>query len=104
MPITFKPLWYNQYLVENLRVTYLISPMSKRWNIPVLEYIFRPHEVEAIQLIPFYEHLNLDIPIWHYTDSGPFTVSSAFNGVMNELARTKRKIVPTTSQGQYSLQ
>lgn len=60
-PYLFKTLPYKRYLAKNLRVTNLISPKPRCWNIQVLQYFFRPHEVEYIQEIPLKQCPGLDI-------------------------------------------
>lgn len=61
---------------------------------------FLPHDVQSIQEIPFCQASSPDIWIWHHTESGQFTVASAYRLAKEGHSRQ----TPSNSQHQYGFQ
>ncbi|KAK7259820.1 hypothetical protein RIF29_25435 [Crotalaria pallida] len=67
---------------ENLhgihKVSELIWPHSKSWNINLLHQIFSPYEANMISQIPLSLRNNKDVQIWRHTDNGEYSVKSGY--------------------------
>uniref|UniRef100_A0A2N9H9Z1 Reverse transcriptase domain-containing protein n=2 Tax=Fagus sylvatica TaxID=28930 RepID=A0A2N9H9Z1_FAGSY len=64
---------------EHATVDSLIIRESMCWNVPLLENIFLPRDVELIRQIPLSIRRPPDIRIWNGTKKGVLTVKSAYH-------------------------
>ncbi|XP_057793280.1 uncharacterized protein LOC131009894 [Salvia miltiorrhiza] len=73
--------------LEDLRVAELIDASSNEWNVELMEQLLPAEDVAAIRSIPLCPNAGTDLPIWHYSASGCYTVKSAYN-IASELVLT----------------
>ena len=64
--------------LEEMRVVDLIDPISKQWEVGLLQGLFSPQEVELIMSIPVCRTYVEDKLIWPYTASGTYSVQSGY--------------------------
>ena len=60
------------------KVAALIEPQRKEWNTQVIQSIFKKDEAELICNIPMSKNSQPDKLVWRATQSGIFTVKSAY--------------------------
>ncbi|KAL4271646.1 hypothetical protein GQ457_13G013030 [Hibiscus cannabinus] len=65
------------YLVKQL-----INRSETSWNIPLLHSLFSRQEVRAIVQIPVCSQTLPDILVWHYSNSGEYTVKLGYHWLM----------------------
>ena len=68
---------------KDTRVGELIDTEVKCWKSSVMDFIFLPHEVEAIKSIPLSVRLPPDKLVWDETANGKFTVKSDYHLVVS---------------------
>lgn len=59
-------------------VNALIDPVSKWWNVALVNSIFRKEEAECIIVIPLSKYGQHDLRIWKGTNLGEFSVRSTY--------------------------
>ena len=64
--------------LEDMKVVDLIDPVSKQWEVGLLQGLFSSQEVELIMSIPLCRTYVEDKLIWLYTASGTYTVKSGY--------------------------
>ena len=67
------------FLHEDTRVGELIDTNAMCWKFSVVDFIFLPHEAEAIKSIPLSVCFPSDKLVWAETANGKFTVKSAYH-------------------------
>ena len=60
---------------EEMKVSALIDPITKKWDSNMLNGLFTPQEAELILSIPLCPNAVEDIVVWPFTPSGIYTVS-----------------------------
>ena len=61
---------------EDLKVSALIDPAMKKWDLNMLNGLFTTQEVELISSIPLCPNVVEDVIVWPFTPSGNYTVRS----------------------------
>ncbi|KAL0372255.1 UNVERIFIED_CONTAM: hypothetical protein Scaly_0907100 [Sesamum calycinum] len=74
----FRAITPNSYSVRGLRVCDLILEDTRKWNVIVVNTFFWPEDQDIIMQIPLSFSRKGDIMIWHYPNSGVFSVCSAY--------------------------
>jgi hypothetical protein len=87
LPSTFKIQSQPKSIQINAKVKELIDVDTKWWNMQRLKENFSSEEVRAITSIPLSGVGHSDVKVWRGTDSGLFTVRSAYH-LANEIERT----------------
>ena len=59
---------------EDMKVSALIDPATKKWDVNMLNGLFTPHDVELISSIPLCPNAVEDVVVWPFTPSGTYTV------------------------------
>ena len=72
------------HLDENAFVVSLINLHSMSWNVPLLQEVFLPRDVELITQIPLSVRRPPDTLIWSGTKKGIFTVKSAYYMLLHQ--------------------
>ena len=83
------------------KVSQLINPHTKTWNLPFLKQIFIPYDVVAIQSIPLSHNPTLDVIIWPHNHDGVYLVHSSYHFLHQEETSTQPS--PSNSDAQKSL-
>jgi hypothetical protein len=71
------------HLDENAIVDSLINQNSMCWNVPLLQEIFLPRDIELIIKIPLSHQRPRDTLIWIGTNKGLFTMKSAYHMLLH---------------------
>ena len=61
---------------EEMKVSALIDPITKKWDLNLLTGLFTPLEAELILSIPLCPNAAEDIVVWPFTPSRTYTVRS----------------------------
>ena len=61
---------------EDMKVSALIDPATKKWDLSMLNGLFTTQEVELISSIPLCPNAVEDVVVWPFTPSGNYTVKS----------------------------
>ncbi|KAK9995141.1 hypothetical protein SO802_024844 [Lithocarpus litseifolius] len=61
---------------EDMKVSALIDPATKKWDFNMLNGLFTTQEVELISSIPLCPNVVEDVVVWHFTPSGTYTMRS----------------------------
>ena len=56
----------------------LIDPTTRSWRVSMIDYVFLPHEAKVIKSIPLSNRAVQHIQIWAYTNTGEYSVKSAY--------------------------
>ena len=56
----------------------LIDPTTRSWRVSMIDHVFLPHEAGVIKSIPLSNRVVQDIQIWAYTNTGEYSVKSAY--------------------------
>jgi hypothetical protein len=83
-PSTYKIMSPIRHLDENASVDSLINLHSMSWNVPLLQEVFLPRDVELITQIPLSVRRPRDTLIWSGTKKGIFTVKSAYYMLLHQ--------------------
>ena len=67
----------------------LIDPVTKQWDIPLLQQTFLEEDVQAIRSIPIHQEME-DVVGWHFDAKGQFSVKSAYKVQRNCKLREQR--------------
>nr|POF21494.1 putative ribonuclease h protein [Quercus suber] len=59
-----------------MKVSALIDPTTKKWDLNMLNGLFPPQEIELISSIPLCPNAVEDVVVWPFTPSGNYTVRS----------------------------
>jgi hypothetical protein len=81
---TYKIMSPIRHLDENASVDSLINFHSMSWNVPLLQEVFLPRDVELITQIPLSVRRPRDTLIWSGTKKGIFTVKSAYYMLLHQ--------------------
>ena len=78
LPSTNHPKILSQVVprFEDAKVSDLINPISRRWEVDLIRGLFLPEEVELILSIPLSHRPTEDKVIWPYNSSGAYSVKS----------------------------
>ncbi|KAL0440006.1 UNVERIFIED_CONTAM: putative mitochondrial protein [Sesamum latifolium] len=77
-PSTFKPLTTPPAGLEQAVVAAMIDPDTKEWDRQIIENLFVPEDQELILRIPLGRETTPDYHCYHYTQTGSFSVRSAY--------------------------
>ncbi|XP_010468802.1 PREDICTED: uncharacterized protein LOC104748921 [Camelina sativa] len=66
----------GQHLHPNLMVNHLINPRTKEWHLPILQEYMDPEDIQTILSLPTSKSFRPDRLVWHYTQSGRYSVKS----------------------------
>nr|POE48252.1 putative ribonuclease h protein [Quercus suber] len=77
---------------EEMKVSALIDPQTKKWDSNRLNGLFTPQEVELIQSIPLCPNAVEDTVVWPFTPSGNYTVRSGSRFLTADQATTPQKV------------
>ncbi|KAL0403558.1 UNVERIFIED_CONTAM: hypothetical protein Sradi_1996600 [Sesamum radiatum] len=77
-PSTFRPITVLPPHLAAASVSALIDHHTNDWCRECIETNFLPEDHDVILSIPLGRGIHEDIPIWHFTESGQFTVKSAY--------------------------
>ncbi|KAL0399757.1 UNVERIFIED_CONTAM: putative mitochondrial protein [Sesamum radiatum] len=77
-PSTFRPITVLPPHLAAASVSALIDHHTNDWCRECIETNFLPEDHDVILSIPLGCGIHEDIPIWHFTESGQFTVKSAY--------------------------
>ncbi|KAI5668928.1 hypothetical protein M9H77_18781 [Catharanthus roseus] len=72
------------------KVSALIDPTTRAWNVEVIKHIFMVRDVEEILKIPLFPAPTEDVLIWHYEKNGEFSVWSAYHMGMGFMSRVNK--------------
>ena len=61
---------------EDMKVSALIDPATKKWDFNMLNGLFTSQEVELISSIPLCPNAVEDVVVWPFTPSGTYTIRS----------------------------
>lgn len=61
-----------------VKVSSLINPLTRSWDVDLLQALFKPEEAQLIRGIPLGNALASDRVIWPHTQSGVYTVKSGY--------------------------
>lgn len=59
-------------LHPNLKVNYLINPITKDWHVPILQEFMDPGDIPLIRRLDINSTFKSDSIIWHFTKSGRY--------------------------------
>ena len=65
--------------LDGLRVNDLLIPGRLEWDVELLEEIFVARDVAEIQSIPLSHSFAADQYVWHFTNSGEYTVKTRYH-------------------------
>ena len=68
----------------------LIDPITRSWCVSMIDHVFLPYEVEVIKSIPLSNRAVQDIQIWAYTNTGEYSVKSAYKMIQTQQLRSSR--------------
>ncbi|XP_010469706.1 PREDICTED: uncharacterized protein LOC104749719 [Camelina sativa] len=68
----------GQHLHPNLMVNHLINPRTKEWHLPILQEYMDPEDIQIILSLPISKYFRPDRLVWHYTQSGRYSVKSGY--------------------------
>ena len=66
----------------------LIDPTIRSWRVSMIDHIFLPHEAEVIKYIPLSNRAVQDIQIWAYTNTGEYSIKSAYKMIQTQQLRS----------------
>ena len=66
----------------------LIDPTTRSWQVPMIDHVFLPHEVEIIKSLPLSNSVVQDIQIWAYINTGEYSVKSAYKMIQTQQLRS----------------
>ncbi|XP_037493294.1 uncharacterized protein LOC105628614 [Jatropha curcas] len=90
---------------EHIRVSDLILTHGARaWNLPLIHGLFNPSIAEIITSIPLATNVQDDILIWHWTDSGIYSVKSGYKVVASHSVDTEDAWRSSFGKSLWSLQ
>ena len=78
LPSTSHPRIESQMMpgFEEMKVSALIDPITKKWDPYLLNGLFTPEETKLILSIPLCQNAVEDTIMWPFTPSGKYTVKS----------------------------
>lgn len=65
----------------------LVDPISKSWNVDLLNSLFLPFEVDHILEIPISHRLSEDLLCWDLEKNGVYSVRSAYRALIGDVWR-----------------
>ena len=65
--------------LDGLRVSDLMIPGRLEWDVELLEELFVARDVAEIQSIPLSQSFVADRHVWHFTNSGEYTVKTGYH-------------------------
>ncbi|XP_010473993.1 PREDICTED: uncharacterized protein LOC104753436 [Camelina sativa] len=68
----------GRQLLPSLMVNHLINPRIKEWHLPILQEFMDPADIQTIQSLPVSKSFKPDQLVWHYTQSGRYSVKSGY--------------------------
>ena len=66
----------------------LINPITRSWRVSMIDRVFLPREVEVIKFIPLSNRTVQDIQTWAYTNTGEYSVKSAYKMIQTQQLRS----------------
>lgn len=80
LPSTSKPKASNPMGIDfpEVKVSSLINPLTRSWDVDLLQALFKPKEAQLIRGIPLGNALASDRVIWPHTQSGVYTFKSGY--------------------------
>uniref|UniRef100_A0A7N2L7K0 Reverse transcriptase zinc-binding domain-containing protein n=1 Tax=Quercus lobata TaxID=97700 RepID=A0A7N2L7K0_QUELO len=73
-PVIIQEFIYISCKFEDAKVSDLIDPVSREWDVNLLQGLFNPHEVELIMSIPLCRSYVEDKLVWPFTPLGTYIV------------------------------
>ncbi|XP_058784657.1 uncharacterized protein LOC131659487 [Vicia villosa] len=70
--------WPNNLVVDNFKVSDLMSPNGKHWNQGVIHSLVWAEAAEKIQNTPLFTAVHNDNLVWKHESNGKFSVRSAY--------------------------
>ena len=89
--------------LEDMRVVDLIDPISKQWEVGLLQGLFSSQEVELIMSIPLCRTYVEDKLIWPYTASGTYSVQSGYKFLASTETDQNTTVNPSFDGGIWKL-
>ena len=89
--------------LEDMRVVDLIDPISKQWEVGLLQGLFSSQEVELIMSIPLCRTYVEDKLIWPYTASGTYSVQSGYKFLASAETDQNTTVNPSFDGGIWKL-
>ncbi|XP_058776277.1 uncharacterized protein LOC131650592 [Vicia villosa] len=80
--------WPNNLVVDNLKVSDLMSPNGKHWNQSVIHSLVGEEAAEKIQNTPLFTVVQNDSLFWKHESNGKFSVQSAYRYCINDAIDT----------------
>lgn len=69
---------------EEAKVADLIDPVSRQWDLSLIQGLFNPNEADLIRSIPPYRPSCVNKLIWPYTFSGQYSVRLGYRFLVKE--------------------
>ena len=93
LPSTSHPRVESQMIpgFEEMKVSALIDPITKKWDSYLLNGLFTPEEAKLILSIPLCQNVVEDTIMWPFTPSGKYTVKSGTRFLTADQATTQRE-------------
>nr|POE50682.1 putative ribonuclease h protein [Quercus suber] len=98
--------WVSSHVVqgfEDMRVSELIDPVSRKWDQNLLHGLFTPHEAEIIASIPLCLTKEEDVVVWPFTPSGCYTVKSSSKFLAEEQCRSQQSSFTHNDNGLWKM-
>jgi hypothetical protein len=89
--------------LPNLNVSDLISPVTRDWYSPILNFLFDPISVEKIKAIHLPQSPSLDRWVWTPSPNGSFSVKSAHSLISNPTFPPISPLSPSDWKSLWSL-
>ncbi|KAL0413622.1 UNVERIFIED_CONTAM: hypothetical protein Sradi_1563900 [Sesamum radiatum] len=77
-PHTFLPITPRNTLAADVTVQTLINPTTNVWDTETIDAVFWPMDRDLILKIPLSKLGCDDLPVWHFSKDGRFSVKSAY--------------------------
>lgn len=89
MPSSYKVVSPINFLGGDAKVSELIDPKKKEWEVNLVRQILWPQEADMVLGIPLSISLPPDKLLWACIANENFTVHSAYNLIMEEIRNTR---------------
>ncbi|XP_058754336.1 uncharacterized protein LOC131627507 [Vicia villosa] len=80
--------WPNNLVVDNLKVSDLMSPNGKHWNQSVIHSLVGDEAAEKIQNTLLFTAVQNDNLVWKHESNGKFSAQSAYRYLINDAIDT----------------
>ena len=95
-PPSFKVVTPYSTMSTMATVDNLIDPITRSWHVSMIDHVFLPHEAEVIKSIPLSNRAVQDIQTWAYTNTGEYSVKSAYKMIQTQQLRSSHGQSPIT--------